>query len=735
MTQGSAKHVSMSGVNATVFSKKGFSWAAGWRWLSAREMRAARKSGVKRRTAIASIAACGTPYCKGDGNCACAPSPPSPPGPPGKHHPPMAPTTNPPATKCTAKPAVGCRSSHRKGGLAWSWVCQPANHKDMTIDFCLRCCAAAKFAWMGVGDGTQCQCGDADAPRAALPAASCDVKCAGNASETCGGSWANTVHEIVCPKPPPASSAGVDPAQAVAAAVNGAAAAGVAALYAQHAAWWAAYWPLSFVSLPVTRLEGYYYAEMYRFTSSDRVGLHGLMGSFGPSGMFNLWPDDVWDMNEQVMYWLAPASNRRAISEPMLRYLEKASGQGGEWMTHNYIKVLSFWGDDALLSTKGFAMVSKGLPAVGSKKIEGDGYYHINGCSSPEYHCYAPYDKWPQGNPHCKIGKDCNYALSQLNWGLQTALGMVAKYKLAVPAATLAWWKDLKARIVPYPTDHTGYKLDANCDFQCPHRHFSHLFQIFDLETVSYGGGNASINSLIHRSMDNWYGITCNASNWFNEECRGFTQCALTAMNTVSGRRDAAAGNLSGLVDSVITPNGMYGEMVYMNHPDEFCPVSESAYCGAGNIHTMLIHTTTVPGAPVLQFFPGFPANWTDASFHQLRSSGGCLVSASRKKGLTEWLRLKSASEGGRGGAATVAVEVPDDSGWGSQPPKALPASVAVSKGPRAGTWRVMLEANHSVILFPSTRPQPKAFVVEPLAGNPAEFNWFGFSREMEPLH
>jgi len=26
----------------------------------------------------------------------------------------------------------------------------------------------------------------------------------------------------------------------------------------------------------------------------------------------------------------------------MLRYLEKAGGQGGEWMTHNYVKVLSF---------------------------------------------------------------------------------------------------------------------------------------------------------------------------------------------------------------------------------------------------------------------------------------------------------------------------------------------------------------------------------------------------------
>ena len=40
--------------------------------------------------------------------------------------------------------------------------------------------------------------------------------------------------------------------------------------------------------------------EMFRFPASDRVTLHGLMGAFGPTGNYNLWPDDVWDMNEQV---------------------------------------------------------------------------------------------------------------------------------------------------------------------------------------------------------------------------------------------------------------------------------------------------------------------------------------------------------------------------------------------------------------------------------------------------
>ena len=53
------------------------------------------------------------------------------------------------------------------------------------------------------------------------------------------------------------------------------------------------------------------------------------MGAFGPSGMFDLWPDDVWDMNEQVMYWLAAASNRPDIADPMLKYMESGQSHGG----------------------------------------------------------------------------------------------------------------------------------------------------------------------------------------------------------------------------------------------------------------------------------------------------------------------------------------------------------------------------------------------------------------------
>lgn len=58
----------------------------------------------------------------------------------------------------------------------------------------------------------------------------------------------------------------------------------------QTAAWWDAYWQESFVTLPATSVEALYYVEMYRFPAADRVVLQGLMGAFGPTDNYNLWP-------------------------------------------------------------------------------------------------------------------------------------------------------------------------------------------------------------------------------------------------------------------------------------------------------------------------------------------------------------------------------------------------------------------------------------------------------------
>jgi hypothetical protein len=173
--------------------------------------------------------------------------------------------------------------------------------------------------------------------------------------------------------------------------------------------------------------------------------------------------------------------------------------------------------------------------------------------------------------------------------------------------------------------------------------------------------------------------------------------------------------------------------MVYFHHPDEFCPVSESAYCGAGSLHTMLLHTTTAADDPTVQIFPGLPPSWADATFHNLRASGGLSVSAVRKGGHTLWVYFEAMGET----SVVVTFEVADDPKWFSVAPQVIPASggPSVSTGARAGVWEVALSKGEAVVMYPAGVSTVPDLTIEPLAGNPAEFNYWGYNRDMHPLH
>ena len=221
------------------------------------------------------------------------------------------------------------------------------------------------------------------------------------------------------------------------------------------------------------------------------------------------------------MYWVAAASNRPAISQPLEAWFEGGNTAGGLWMAHNYVKQARFEANDTKLThfawpavvkmVQGYAGASREAP--GRLKLEG-GTYHITPCSSPEYHCYPPFE-----SRACKPSLDCNYEISQLRWGLDFVLQLAAQHpelppQLVAMGIDATWWSALLGgELAWYAHDATGFRVDANCAFECPHRHFSHLLQIFDLETVQFGAGNATIDALIHASIDTWYRVTCNASN------------------------------------------------------------------------------------------------------------------------------------------------------------------------------------------------------------------------------
>ena len=82
---------------------------------------------------------------------------------------------------------------------------------------------------------------------------------------------------------------------------------------------------------------------------------------------------------------------------------------------------------------------------------------------------------------------------------------------------------------------------------------------IYDLE-LEEGRFNHSAgadNSLLTTSLDHWSGLTCNDTQSCPNSCRGFSRGATAVMSALMGRPEAARGNLTNLLNQVITPNGM----------------------------------------------------------------------------------------------------------------------------------------------------------------------------------
>jgi hypothetical protein len=74
---------------------------------------------------------------------------------------------------------------------------------DMTTEACISACSSRGFNYAGTQSATQCFCGNSYGRSG--PSTGCTYKCAGNANQTCGGFWANSVYQLLpggSPAPP-----------------------------------------------------------------------------------------------------------------------------------------------------------------------------------------------------------------------------------------------------------------------------------------------------------------------------------------------------------------------------------------------------------------------------------------------------------------------------------------------------------------------------------------------------
>ncbi|MGW2256272.1 glycosyl hydrolase family 95 catalytic domain-containing protein [Streptomyces sp. NPDC001780] len=419
-----------------------------------------------------------------------------------------------------------------------------------------------------------------------------------------------------------------------------------------HRGWWRRYYRKSFLSLPDARLQRFYWIQLYKIASAARKDAP-VMATCGPWLEPTPWPNTWWNLNVQLEYWLIHGSNHleldavtRALSEfrdqlsaeVSARYRADSMGiprttdtrlvNGGAtdpgtgygvgvpgqetptpevgnltWALHNVWLSYRHTMDRAVLSDVLFPLLRRAVNYYLHFLEPGsDGALHLPATFSPEYGVIAP---------------DTNYDLMLLRWGCRTLLDAAELLRVRDPLA--ARWREVLAKLVPYPVDGDGFMIGAGVPFAKSHRHYSHLLAVYPLYEIT--GRTADERALVEKSLAHWVG--------FEGALQGYTFTGAASMSALLGKGDDALAFLGQLMERFVQPNTMYKESG---------PVIETPLSAAQSLHDMICQSW----GGVVRVFPALPAAWRELAVHDFRTQGAFLLSAVREEGATRWVRLTS---------------------------------------------------------------------------------------------
>lgn len=403
-----------------------------------------------------------------------------------------------------------------------------------------------------------------------------------------------------------------------------------------HRQWWHDYWPLSFVSIPDTRLESFYAIQMYKLGSATRADRPAI-DLMGPWFRSTPWAAIWWNLNIQLTYSPVYTANRLSLGESLTNMLVKNQQNLIEnaphdirhdsafisrsssydlkgyswfvefgnltWAMHNFWLQYRYSMDERHLRDL-FPILRRSVNYMMHQLTPGDdGLLHFKKDISPEYDTQAT---------------DTNYNLAILRWGLQALID--ANEKLHANDPLLAKWQEVQAKLAPYPVDPTtGLMIGKDVPLSSSHRHYSHLLMIYPFYLMNWE--QPEHRSLVEQSLNHWIS--------FKGALQGYSYTGAAAIKAQMGRGDDAAKLLDQFLDGYAKPNTMYLEAG---------PVIETPLAGASTLHEMLLQSW----GGKIRVFPAIPSTWKDTTIHQLRAEGGFLVSASRRDGRTQWVRIES---------------------------------------------------------------------------------------------
>ncbi|MCQ9134222.1 glycosyl hydrolase family 95 catalytic domain-containing protein [Streptomyces hilarionis] len=416
------------------------------------------------------------------------------------------------------------------------------------------------------------------------------------------------------------------------------------ALRRRHTDWWHAFYPKSFVSFPDQRLQSFHWIQLYKVASASRAG-GPVMATSGPWLEPTPWPAVWWNLNVQLEYWLIHGSNHpeldslastlrqnqeQLIANVPAAYRSDSSGVGRSsdmfatrdvgrpgtgaetgdltWALHNVWLSYRHSMDEGLLRDTVYPVLRRAINYYLHFLTPGsDGRLHLPSTLSPEYPVVPP--------------QDTNYDLALIRWGCRTLLESAEL--LGVDDEAAPRWRDVLARLTPYPVDADGFMIGADTPYAQSHRHYSHLLMVYPLYLVNWD--QPENRELIIRSVEHWHALT--------GAHRGYSYTGAASLYAMTGDGDTALAYLRKFFD----PTTRYPCQAN-THYTEAGPVIETPLSASQSLHDMFCQSW----GGVVRIFPAVPAAWTDLTLHDFRTQGAFLVSAVRTAGRTRFVRIRS---------------------------------------------------------------------------------------------
>ncbi len=458
-----------------------------------------------------------------------------------------------------------------------------------------------------------------------------------------------------------------------------------------------------------------------------------MMDTAGPWQVSSPWAYITWDLNVQLCYWLPVTSNHvDDIGVSLVNHLDK-------WK-ENLIKNVEpkAWQQDAA-----FAPVSTAMDLYMPRFVDGRDYSAETGgnLTWAMHNCYMMYEatqdkemlrtkifpllkravnyqfhimhQWEDGSygfvktasPEFGTDDNANYELSIFKWGCKTLLD-ICKI-LAINDPLIPKWKDTLSKLVDFPYDEkTGYRIGKNRAFNKGHRHYSHLLQIYPFYQVNIEQKGA--RERIKKSADHFYKVNYQAylksGNW--GVLTGYSRTGLSSLYATIEDGDNALEQLNAFIDfdpKIVQTNGLYGEAG---------PCLETPLSAGQSVLDMLIQSW----GDKLRVFPAVPKTWTDICFDKLRTKGAFLVSAKRKKGITQFVKIKSLA----GAPCTIKLDF-------------IPQTSSKIVELEDGVYKILLEKGDEVTVLNKALTKPD-LVIKEIKHQENKIHWFGLNAKRDKI-